>query len=261
MDVYLSVLKLSYHWFRRYPIEFWANIMKRVMQVAFMILLWITIAKENPKKETNIDELVVYFIIISAIADFVMVERLNLGRVLAKAIKDGQINQFLLKPINIVGYYYTSVIGKLIPMYIFAIVASAITLFITNSIHIDAILLGIVSLLMAGVLGFFINIFAGMLAFVVVETRNLEYMIQIIIRIFAGAYIPLQFYPEEIKSVIDLTFFPYLAYVPVQVITKGDGFEIGPEIFVIPFIWIFILGIIMLGIWNHLIKKYEAIGI
>ncbi len=260
MKLYLSVTKYSFLWFMTYKSEFIADILKRILQIVFMVMFWNLVIKEN-ESLVSLEKLISYFIVVAAISDFIMIERLDFGKFISQNIKHGTLNNILIKPVNVTKYLYAYTLGDRLSNLLFAFASIVIAVLITPPSSILHILLSVVFLLLAIAIGLAINIFVGLLSFYLVETHHINLLIQYIVRVISGAFVPLYFYTESAQKILNLTPFPSLVFRPIDTLFAQKADSNTFEYLIIGIIWAIVLNIIVYFLWKYSLKKYEAIGI
>lgn len=259
MKIYFEVAKFSFQWFLVYPLEFASEIVKRVLQVIFILLFWKLIVEQNDTL-MSIEEIITYFIIVGAISDFIMVERLEFGRELSKLIRYGSITNFLIRPLSTLLYVYSSSIGDRMANIGYSIISLVIAFLISQSYSLQSILLFLPFLGMGILIGLGINLIIGSIAFYVTDTTHLEFLTQIIIRIFSGAFIPLAFYSENIQRILELSPFPHLVYLPISILTNSYSGNLAQD-FLVGVFWGTILLALGSLLWKKSLRNYEATGL
>src|SRR5689334_4908560 len=151
---------------------------------------------------------------------------------IAADIKDGNISQFLLKPIDYLSYrlclYFSS---RLIYMAVAAI-PLALFLFLFRSyfsLPADPAIFGwfMLSVLMTALLQFFTSYAMAMLAFWVLEVSTFIFILFAFEYIASGHLFPLNILPPVLERVLYFTPFPYQLYFPISIyMGQATGMEL-----------------------------------
>src|SRR5437870_12080419 len=151
---------------------------------------------------------------------------------IAADIKDGNISQFLLKPIDYLAYRLCLFLsGRLAYL---AIAAGPLTLFILYLskyfvLPSDWPTLGwfLFSTLLTALLQFFMSYTMAMLAFWVLEVSTFIFILFAFEYIASGHLFPLDILPPGIERALAFTPFPYQLYFPVSIyMGKTTGVEL-----------------------------------
>ena len=183
------------------------------------------------------------------------------SQTLARDIRLGKISSFLLYPFNFIGYQFSLFVSdKLIQLVIGIMAFSIATYFGFASIESAQTILYFAMFLVAvNVFWFFIQTLIGLLAFWLDETWSINVCARFVSAFLAGDFIPLDLYPETLRSILFWTPFPYLTYFPVKIM-MGD---IKPSAFglVIIAFWLVCLMLLTQWAWKKGLKRYSGAGI
>jgi len=184
---------------------------------------------------------------------------------IAADIKDGNISQFLLKPINYTIYRMSLFFsGKLIfaamsliPVGLFIFCERR---YLVAPPSLDALAGFLVSLVLTAFLQFFMSYTMALLAFWVLEVSTIIFMLFAFEYLAGGHLFPINILPPAIAHILNLTPFPYLLYFPVSVYLgtiKGLALAQG---LAIQFAWLAFFWGLSQFVWRRGIKKYSAVG-
>jgi viologen exporter family transport system permease protein len=184
---------------------------------------------------------------------------------IAADIKDGRISQFLLKPIDYLGYrlclfwagrlIYTLV--AFVPVALFILTLRRYFVFPESG---ERMAWFLVSLVMTGLLQFFISYTMALLAFWVLEVSTFIFMVFAFEYIAGGHLFPLNILPPALATVLNYTPFPYQMFFPVSIYlgqTTGEALYRG---LLIQTFWVCAAYALARFAWNRGIKKYSAVG-
>jgi ABC-2 type transport system permease protein len=184
---------------------------------------------------------------------------------IAADIKDGNISQFLLKPINYTIYRMSLFFsGKLI-FAAMSLVPIGLFIFCERRYLVPpaggAALAGFaVSLVLTAFLQFFMSYTMALLAFWVLEVSTIIFMLFAFEYIAGGHLFPLNILPPALAHVLNFTPFPYLLYFPVSVYLgtiKGPALALGVAT---QFAWLVFFWLLSQFVWRRGIRKYSAVG-
>jgi ABC-2 type transport system permease protein len=184
---------------------------------------------------------------------------------IASDIREGAINQFLLKPIDYLTYrlcLFAS--GRLI--YV-AVAALPVTLFIVFQRQYwvappNGLVLGlfIVSLALTALLQFFISYTMALLAFWLLEISTLIFIVFAFEYIAGGHLFPLDILPPLLAKILNFTPFPYQLFFPASLYL---GRISGPEMWrglAIQVFWVAFFYCVARWTWRRGIRRYTAFG-
>jgi ABC-2 type transport system permease protein len=184
---------------------------------------------------------------------------------IAADIKDGNISQFLLKPINYLTYRLCLFCSG--RMIYFAVAALPLGLFIffLRSYFIlppDAATFGwfLVSICLTALLQFFMSFAMAMLAFWVLEVSTFIFILFAFEYIASGHLFPLSILPPALERVLYCTPFPYQMDFPVGIYR---GHFAGTEMFrglAVQAAWVAAAWLVARFAWYRGLKRYAAVG-
>jgi ABC-2 type transport system permease protein len=180
-------------------------------------------------------------------------------------IKDGQLNQFLVKPIDYLTYRLCLFGAGRLVYSVAAAIPVAIFIFLQREHFVlpaDAATFGLftVSMLMTALLQFFISYTMALLAFWVLEVSTFIFILFAIEYIAGGHLFPLDILPPLVEKALYLTPFPYQMFFPVSIYlgqTTGDALWRGLAVQVC---WVVAAYALAQFVWSRGIRKYGAVG-
>ena len=179
-------------------------------------------------------------------------------------IRQGFMNQYIVKPLSFFSYHLMNFIGTNILYYVPYSLLIFFSPFIfndiifINSIQIPFFLL---ALIMSIYLSYSIYFFMVCFAFWFGEVRALLAAYNISMFVLAGQIIPLDFFPEVYNQIINYTPIPYLIKFPVDIAmaTQINLFH-WLYLLLIGLFWCVVMRFLSSLLYNFGIRRYEAYG-
>ena len=184
---------------------------------------------------------------------------------IAADIKDGNISQFLLKPIDYLTYRFCLFFSGRVTYLAVTVVPLAIFIFYLRKYFVLPPSWGmfgwfLISIGLTALLQFFMSYLMAMLAFWVMEVSTFIFILFAFEYIASGHLFPLNILPPALERVLYFTPFPYQLYFPVSVyLGKVTGRELAQGLAVQLF-WVVAMYFCARFAWNRGIKKYAAAG-
>jgi ABC-2 type transport system permease protein len=184
---------------------------------------------------------------------------------IAADIKDGNISQFLLKPIDYLWYRLCLFLSGRVSYL--AVAAAPLTIFILY-LHQYFVLPPnwlafagfLVSTVLTALLQFFMSYSMAMLAFWVLEVSTFIFILFAFEYLASGHLFPLDILPPGLEQALYFTPFPYQLYFPVSIyMGKASGVEMLRGL-LIQALWVFAAYCAARFAWRRGIKKYSAVG-
>lgn len=180
-------------------------------------------------------------------------------------ITDGDLTNFLLRPMNYLGYWtarvmairFLAAMGGLLSVGVLLMVFPDVQLTLPHDGR---------SWLAAGVLLFgslvllqLIDFIAGLLAFWTDRAYGPRFMVLVMVQFLSGAYLPIDAFPPIVQKMLHATPFPSLIFAPIATLIEGPGPEMW-GLLRVQWIWIVALGGALALIWKKGLRGYEAYG-
>lgn len=184
---------------------------------------------------------------------------------IAADIKDGNISQFLLKPIDYLWYRLCLFLsGRMTYLAIAATPLAIFVLCLHNYFVLPhdwiTLLLFFLSITLTALLQFFMSYTMAMLAFWVLEVSTFIFILFAFEYLASGHLFPLDILPPALARALDYTPFPYQLYFPVSIyMGKTTGADLARG-FVIQFAWVIATYLLARFAWSRGIRKYAAVG-
>jgi ABC-2 type transport system permease protein len=250
-----------------YRFNFLARTLFGLIPLIAILYVWKTIYAGNGSGSTvgsySLPEMVSYYLLATIVDALTAVNEDDWQ--IAADIKDGNISQFLLKPIDYLWYRlclfcsgrvaYMAVAA--IPLTLFILYLRRYFVFPADGLTLACFL---VSVVLTALLQFFTSYAMAMLAFWVLEVSTFIFILFAFEYIASGHLFPLDILPAGLQKVLFLTPFPYQLYFPISVyMGKISGAELARGLLV-QASWVIAAFLIARFAWARGIKKYSAVG-
>ena len=267
MRKYLQVIGIGLQSTLTYRVNFLFRCLFGLIPLMATIYLWRAVyAGKNPSDAVagySLAGMTSYYLLVTIVDALTAVAEDDWQ--IAEDIKNGNISQFLLKPIDFLTYrlclffagrmVYTLVVAVPLGLFIFALRRYWIAP--PNG---TALILSLISLFLTGLLQFFVSYTLALLAFWVMEVSTFIFMAFAFEYIAGGHLFPLNILPEAWEKLLFLTPFPYLLYFPVSIYL---GQASGPALWrglITQAAWVLATYGLARFVWNRGLKKYAAAG-
>ena len=174
----------------------------------------------------------------------------------------GKISPYLIQPLNPFFRYFAQHIAEQITRFPFAIIIALIFFLINpESLWIPSLslfLLACLSTFFSFLIQFLIQSIIACFCFWTEKASSIERLLFIPTLFLSGLLAPVVSFPENIKSWIYITPFPYLIDFPANLLSGNETNTIFG--FVMQILWISFLFPLFRRIWSMGTKKYTAMG-
>ncbi len=232
-----------------------------------MLSLWRTIYASNQGAAVQNGftqaQMIFYYMLVAVVDVFTAVNEDDWQ--IAADIREGNISQFLLKPVDYLWYRLCLFFSGRLAFIMMAIVPLAIFIFCFRAyfvVPVNGVALVVfpLSLLLTALLQFFISYAMAMLAFWLLEISTFIFILFAFEYLASGHLFPLALLPAPVFHALLFTPFPYLLYFPISVYM---GKLTGGELWLglgIQAAWVLLAYGLARFLWGRGIKKYSAFG-
>ena len=184
---------------------------------------------------------------------------------IAADIREGNISQFLLKPVDYLWYRLCLFFSGRHDVCMMAAVPLAVFVFCFRSYFVPpasglALAAFPVSLALTALLQFFLSYAMAMLAFWILEISTFIFILFAFEYLASGHLFPLDMLPPALQHVLAFTPFPSMLYAPIGIyMGKLAGNEIVLTLLTQLF-WVLVMYALARFMWRRGIRHYSAFG-
>ncbi|MBL8014994.1 MAG: ABC-2 family transporter protein [Candidatus Doudnabacteria bacterium] len=258
MSKYVFLLKTQLSQIATYREDLVFNWLFKLFQMLVVYALW-SISQQEPEE---LSRLFVYYTLFFLFFDSFTTAKIS--RWMSKDIMSGNLSTYLLKPINYPITLWIKQIALIVARVIIPIVLFLIFLFIRPDIAAPSSIINLVVFIISTIMCMVIwNLFVtiiGLFSFWINEVSQLQNVINLLLNIVIGRYIPLYLFPENLQNLIALTPANYLGGFQIQ---AYQGFATSEQIvqgFFVMSIWTLVFTIFAWFLYSKGVKVYEANG-
>lgn len=264
MRKYFLVAKNTWDEILTYRLNFSVWRMRNVFQLITVFFFWRAIVPQGGSSFAGYQQatLLTYILGVTFLNSIVFTSR---SASIGDDINRGNLSNFLIQPFNYFLYWAARDAGDKLMNISFAVVEYGIFICIFRppiflQTNILLIFSSVIALAIAIVLAFLCNFLLGFIAFWSPEVWAPRFIFTIVISFFSGGFFPLQILPKFWYTLLLLTPFPYMQYVPIQLYLGHTPPIVISEYLVAGSIWIFFLLTIVSAIWRKGLQEYSAEG-
>ncbi len=267
MKKYLHVINIGLQNNLQYRFNYLTRTLFSFIPLFAMLSLWRTIYRDNGQTGAHngyTEAQMIFYYLMVAIVDVMTAVNEDDWQIAAD-IREGNISQFLLKPVDYLWYRLSLFFSGRLAFISMAAIPLAIFIFCFRQYFIpppDAFTFGIflVSLVFTALLQFFISFAMAMLAFWLLEITTFIFILFAFEYLASGHLFPLDVLPPLMKQILFCTPFPYQLYFSISIYmgkTSGAALWLG---LVTQILWVIVAYIFARFMWRRGVKKYSAFG-
>jgi len=256
--------------------DFALGTLMRFLPIITQIFLWSavfeaigsngTTSTANPQQLAgySFHEMVAYYLLSMLARAFSSMP--GLASSVARQIREGEIKKYIVQPVDLVGFLLLSRIAHKIAYYTVATLPFAIVFFLCRGYftggwpsgpHLIAFL---ISLVLAFMLGYFMDMCIGLIGFWFLEVSSLLFVYMLMNFFLSGHMFPLDLLPDPWRQLVDFLPLKYLAYFPAAIfLEKIPADQLVWQI-ALEFLWLGFF--VMLARWMFAkgLKRYSGYG-
>jgi ABC-2 type transport system permease protein len=179
-------------------------------------------------------------------------------------IREGLIANYLTKPLDFQVYNLFANLGSLLMNLTAVALPTALIMGLVFKVKVTygaGLFLFPISLLLAFLISFSIDYFIGLMGFYSESVWGLSTTKEIIITVFSGALIPLQFFPEAMQRILFWLPFQAIYHTPLMMLTKPDqGLAVFLPMMAVQLAWALGLFLAARLFYNQAIKVLRIAG-
>lgn len=211
----------------------------------------------------NLAQTLTYFITILVLQFFI--SAFNEDYQISEEIRNGLINQFLLKPVNYFGYRLTIFISARLVSGLLALIPLLVLLpFLRQYIVFPSdgwrLLLGAPALVMSALIQFTIAYCFGMLTFWFLEIQSFIILSLAIETMLGGQIFPLDLMPSWLYQVSSYLPYYYQMYFPAAILTGRLDYATASTGLGMQLFWVIALLAFAQFLWSRGLRRHTAVG-
>jgi len=267
MKKYWHVINVGIQNNLTYRFNFLARTLFGFIPLVAILYLWRTIYSGKGQGSEigtyTLSQMISYYLVVTIVDALTAVNEDDWQ--IAADIKDGNISQFLLKPIDYLAYRLCLFLSGRITYLAVAVIPLALFILSLRQYLVlpsDGLTMGLflISILLTALLQFFVSYAMAMLAFWVLEVSTFIFILFAFEYIASGHMFPLDILPRGLAQALFFTPFPYQLYFPVSIyVGKVSGADLTRGLLVQAG-WVAASYALARLMWQRGIKKYSAVG-
>ena len=206
-----------------------------------------------------------YFVVMFVLQFFV--GAFNEDYQISEDIRNGLINQFLLKPINYFAYRLSIFSAARVVSGAFGLLALVVAVpFFRHYLELPhdgwqvRIALALPAMALTGLIQFTIAYCFGLLTFWFLEIQGFVILSMAVETLLGGQVFPLDLLPHAVFNVVRFLPFYYEAYFPAAILTGRQTVDFAVQGLCIQAVWAFLLVCLAEFVWRRGLRQHTAAG-
>jgi ABC-2 type transport system permease protein len=269
LPVWWTILRISVEERMVYRADFVLGTLMRFLPIITQILLWQAVFL-SLRRGTDIagytsTDFVAYYLLVTVTRAFSSMPTLASG--IALEIREGEIKKYLIQPIDMIGFLLLKRVAWKLVYYLVALAPFALVFYLCRGFFRGwpdgtTLLAFAASLVMTFLLGFFLEVFIGLIGFWFLEVSSLLLVYMLMNFLLSGHMFPLDVLNEwpAVRAAFDLMPFKFLAYFPTAVfLGKTQGADLVRGLCV-QLGWVLVFATLCRVAFRLGVKRYSGYG-
>ena len=262
LTTYLYVYKVQILKSLAYKFDVYGNIIMQTIIMIATAFFWKALFKNAESMGgVSVDTMLTYTVISSMISVVLIT---NVEWRITESVQTGAIAIDLMRPVNIFGVFFAENLGSVTALFF----QNLLPIFIIGSLFIkpptprsaSEFMLFLISLVLAFFINWYLSVIFGMFSFKVIEMSALIQVKKHLVRLLSGSMIPLWFFPNWLRSVLEILPFPYIYQLPLSIYVGHYTSESLVRGLLIQILWVMALFIIETRLEKQAIKHVMVQG-
>ena len=262
LTTYLYVYKVQILKSLAYKFDVYGNIIMQTIIMIATAFFWKALFKNAESMGgVSVDTMLTYTVISSMISVVLIT---NVEWRITESVQTGAIAIDLMRPVNIFGVFFAENLGSVTALFF----QNLLPIFIIGSLFIKLpaprsafeFMLFLISLVLAFFINWYLSVIFGMFSFKVIEMSALIQVKKHLVRLLSGSMIPLWFFPNWLRSVLEILPFPYIYQLPLSIYVGHYTSESLVRGLLIQILWVMALFIIETRLEKQAIKHVMVQG-
>ncbi|MCL5090282.1 MAG: ABC-2 family transporter protein [Candidatus Marsarchaeota archaeon] len=259
---YLAVLKIYIKEAIAYKADFALYTLFSMLRPLILIFVFYAVYQFSNVSTLNgitFSSIMIYFFVIGSM-DFIATS--NIAPHMQTSIRQGGITSELIRPVNYIFILFFSVISYDLLLFIFATIPILVLIYLIAGIHLSVfiIIAFAIGILIAYLISNLLSFIIGSFSVYFVDITGISDGSIWITEILGGGIIPIMLYPKIISSVLMLTPFPFMIFVPAGIFTGIINTNV-VNVLIVGIVWVIILALISKVVWKRVSRDMNVVGV
>lgn len=242
------------------------TILGNLIYLTLIYYLWKAIYASSGSEIVNgmtFSDTIIYLVLATALFNFL---EMYIVWNMSRSIQSGAIILDLLKPMNYRRFMFFNYFGNNVMTFFLTFLPTFIVVYIVThgAIHLGLnVLLFAVSVVLALLVNFYIEMLVATICLYTESTWGINIVKESIVLLFSGATIPLAFFPDGLRVVVEYMPFRCIYDTPLNILLMKPGYTTGSGIWImlsIQLVWCVILSLGAKAFWNFSVRRITVNG-
>ena len=239
-------------------------VLGNLLYLTIVYFLWKAIYASSPSEVVNgmtFYDTLIYLVLAAALA--ASIEMYTVWMI-GRDIQSGKIVLDLLKPMEYRSFYFWSMAGSMVMNFLMTFIPTfiAVEIMTHGAIHLGMnIVWFLIALVFAVLINYSIDFIVSTICLFTESIWGINIMKQVIIMLLSGATIPLAFFPDKLRAVVDHLPFQSIYNAPLSLLLDSTG-DVRKAVTTLAtqLMWCVVMTVISKLFWNVSVKQITVNG-
>lgn len=263
LNKYFQLIKISWQdvWIYKGNFILWR--LRNVLVLLGSYLFWLAVYQDNLTLGAYSKSQMLTYVFLAAVIESVVLSSRVIG--LGGIIRSGDLVNILIRPIKNYYWWFARDLADKAQNLFFALAEIALLIFILRpplslSVSLSTSVLFSFSILLSFLLFYQINYLLGLLGFWLPDVWAPRFLFMAVLNFTAGRLFPLDILPHLVQKIINFTPFPYLVYLPAQILLRSPSLTVVLPQLALALLWTIFFFFLIRFIWKKQLPNYSAEG-
>ncbi len=247
-----------------YRLSLFVMVIGNLLYLTLIYFVWKAIFASSGSDVVNgmtFESTMIYLVLATALFNFM---EMYIVWEIGRDVQSGKIALNLLKPIEYKKYLFWCVSGSFVANFVFTFLP---TFFVVLLITGGTIAIGLnlvyfmIAVILAVVINYNIDFFIGTICLYTESIWGINVMKQAVVMLLSGATIPLAFFPDGMRRVIDVLPFRAIYDTPLTLLlTKNPSIDLVVEKLGVSLIWLIVMSVLSNVFWKLSLRQITVNG-
>lgn len=264
MKKYWYVVRQEWLRLFTYRYDFWIHFLGTILvNVSVSWFLWKSIFSQSDStllKDYSFQRVIFYYLLVP------IVERGVRGTELtgiSSDIYEGGLSKYLVYPMDYFLYRYVIHFAQT-AVFTLQIVIVAAYIFIQqpfeNTVSFSLVAQFFIFLMAGNLVYFVIATVVELMSFWMDHVWSLLVSLRFVLLLAGGGLLPLSFFPDTLQSLLYWTPFPYMTFVPLEILIQGRVPVSFLSALSVLFLWFVLATLVLQFLWRRGLRHYSGVG-
>lgn len=262
MGLYIEVIRTAFKQSFAYRLNTYISTITSVFSLVVLVSIWSTLFhNQSMVKGIQLPDMIIYIIVSALIGSLI---DSSIHTKIGTRVVDGSLSLDFIKPMNFKFYMFAEQLGENVFRLLFNTFPACLLVALIWGFHPPTqpyqIIFFIISLINGLILCYYFNFILGLFVFYLDSPFFIDWVSAALFQLFAGAFVPLWFYPTFLYNISMYLPFRLFTFEPISIFVGKTDFLGSLSVIGLQFLWIAVFVAVEKMLWNKAHKIVDIHG-